>query len=273
MAENRDSKVAVDAHIHISCVIPTFNRSDRLLAAIGSVMNQTQPVDEIIVVDDGSTDGTPEVLKQLQRERPELPLIVLRQDNRGPATARNAGIRQARSEYVAFLDDDDIWLPAKLARQKECLIAFPTLTLLGCATDTLAFVGDIRLVPIKAWNLVLRNWFLTPGVIARRDVLLTCGGFPEDMRCCEDYATWLLLAEHHQCALLNEILVVCGHGKPSFGASGLSRDLVELYAGERKALRRWRDARRAGLVLQALTEGLAAARHWRRRLTVALRNS
>lgn len=255
--------------LHVSCVIPTFNRCDSLIAAIESVASQTKLVDEIIVVDDGSSDGTDSVLENFRRHRPNVVLRVLRQANRGPAAARNAGINLARGDYIAFLDDDDIWLPTKLERQCRILAENPTVALLGCATDTIWRSGGSRLVPIGEWDLLFRNWFLTPSVLAKRDILLASGGFPEEMSHCEDYSLWLRIASSHRCAFLNEVLVICGHGKPAFGHSGLSADLRSLYTGELEAISRWQADRNAGFPAFSLARLLARMRHLRRHLVVA----
>jgi len=255
----------------VSCIIPTYNRRDWLVEAIASVRGQTAPVAEVVVVDDGSSDGTQETLDTLRGSAADAPLVVLRQDNRGPAAARNAGLRIATGDLVAFLDDDDVWLPQKMARQLAVLMRDPGLALLGCATDTLSLPGGPRVFPVGERRLLFRNWFLTPGVVARRDVLVALGGFPEDMRVCEDYALWLRVAARHRCAFLNEVLVECGHGKPGFGDSGLSADLAALHAGECEAIRRWRAEYAANPIDAGLAYCLALARHLRRRLVAGYR--
>ena len=112
----------------ISTVIPTYNRRDHVLRAIKSVLAQTVAVDEIIVVDDGSTDGTAEAIGS----RYGSSVRLFRQKNGGVAAARNRGIREARGEWIALLDSDDIWLPTKIERQftavdkfgRECRVCF-----------------------------------------------------------------------------------------------------------------------------------------------------
>jgi glycosyltransferase involved in cell wall biosynthesis len=255
----------------VSVVIPTFNRREQLALALNSVISQTVKLHEIVVVDDGSTDGTPEMLNEFVRLNPDMRILVIRQENRGPSSARNAGIKVATGDLVAFLDDDDTWHPEKMERQLAVLAARTDIFLLGCATDTLKLTGGSRVVDIGEWNLIFRNWFLTPGVVARRDVLIASGGFPEDMRHCEDYALWLRIASGHKCAFLNEVLVGCGHGKPTFGHSGLSADLDALHSGELDALARWGKERNPGVAMSALTKILASIRHLRRRI-IAARN-
>jgi glycosyltransferase involved in cell wall biosynthesis len=103
----------------ISALIPTYNRRTHVLRAIQSVLAQTVPVDEIIVVDDGSTDGTAEAIRKCYGQA----VSVFRQENAGVSAARNRAIREACGEWLAFLDSDDEWLPSKIERQFEALKA------------------------------------------------------------------------------------------------------------------------------------------------------
>ena len=104
----------------VSVVAPAFERREVLPRALDSVVAQTYGDWELIVVDDGSTDGTAEMVKQ---DYPDVHLVV--QENHGVSAARNAGIAQARGEWIAFLDSDDAWLPEKLERQMKALEAHP----------------------------------------------------------------------------------------------------------------------------------------------------
>lgn len=104
----------------VSVIIPTYNRQTQVLRAIDYVLAQTAPVDEIIVVDDGSTDGTAEAIRTRHGSR----VRVLQQKNQGVSAARNHGIREARGEWIAFLDSDNVWLPTKVERQFEAVAAF-----------------------------------------------------------------------------------------------------------------------------------------------------
>lgn len=109
----------------VSAIVPTFNRAPTLGRALASVFAQTRAPDEVIVVDDGSTDDTGEVLKRFPQAR-----VLRLAQNRGAAAARNEGIRQARGEYLAFLDSDDEWAPRKLQVQLEQAGARPAVDLL-----------------------------------------------------------------------------------------------------------------------------------------------
>lgn len=250
----------------VSVVIPTFNRCDLLAHALSSVVSQTTRPHEIVVVDDGSTDATQEVLRDFAEQHPEIKMVLLRQQNLGPAAARNAGVKAASGELIAFLDDDDIWLPQKTERQLSVFAADPGLVLLGTASDILALYRAFSLMPVGEKAMLFRNWFMTPTVMVRREVVLENGGFPEDMRQCEDYALWLRIAANHKCAFLNENLVRCGHGKPPFGHSGLSANLDMLYAAEKEAFRRWRSERSVSLPAFFVVSLHAWLRHVRRKL-------
>ena len=110
----------------LSVIIPTHNRVGLLPRALASIHAQTSPPAEVIVVDDGSTDGTERLMQS------EFPGVwYLRQENRGVAAARNHGIREARGEWLAFLDSDDEWLPQKLERQLDALAKNPELLVLS----------------------------------------------------------------------------------------------------------------------------------------------
>jgi glycosyltransferase involved in cell wall biosynthesis len=108
----------------VSCVVPVFNGERFLAEALESILAQTYPPTELIVVDDGSTDGSPQIV-QAYGER----VVLLQQSNRGPAAARNRGIRAARGDLLAFLDADDLWRPEKLERQVAFLRAHPEVDL------------------------------------------------------------------------------------------------------------------------------------------------
>ena len=120
----------------VSVVIPTYNREGLVINAIESILAQTSPADEIIVVDDGSTDDTPLMLERARKANPRLRQVLryFRQENQGQSVARNKGLQEAKGEWVAFLDSDDVWLPEKLACQVRALQEFGTRSQ-ACFTD------------------------------------------------------------------------------------------------------------------------------------------
>jgi glycosyltransferase involved in cell wall biosynthesis len=186
----------------VSVIIPAYNAAAFLGETLDSVLAQTYPNLEIIVVDDGSTDATPHLLDGY-RER----IRVLREANAGQGAARNYGAREARGNLLAFLDNDDLWDPDKIACQVGLLARFPEALAVYCdhrtidakgkplaATAALAHPrpsGDI----LRA--LLLGSCIVTPGlVLLRRGAFDVSGGFDEtpSMRGHEDYALWLRLA-------------------------------------------------------------------------------
>jgi glycosyltransferase involved in cell wall biosynthesis len=224
----------------VSALIPTCNRRGEISLAIASALRQTKRLHEIVIVDDGSTDGTWEDLLALAHGTAVPRIVLHRQSNAGPAAARNAGARLATGEFIAFLDSDDVWHEEKTARQLALFDADPDLALVGCAAEILRVFPGQRVIPIGIDRLLFRNYLLTPGVVVKRSVLEAMGGFAEDMRRCEDLDLWLRIAPTHRCVLLNEVLLTCGGGKQPFGESGLSADLWASGASELDALRRWR---------------------------------
>jgi len=110
----------------VSVVIPTFNRTQVTIAAVESVLAQTYPHLEVIVVDDGSTDGSADVIEQFVRQKTSerQQILFVRQPNQGASVARNTGIENSRGEYIAFLDSDDLWTPEKLEWQFKALDRF-----------------------------------------------------------------------------------------------------------------------------------------------------
>ena len=180
----------------VSVVIPCFNGARYLGEAIDSALAQTHPDVEVIVVDDGSTDGTPAVVSGYGDR-----LRCVRQPNRGLAGARNAGIRHARGPYVAFLDHDDRFLPDKLARQAAVLDARPDAGLVYCGWHFID--ADGARLPPTGWDVregdvtvdLLRGNIMHPAtVVVRRTALDAAGGFDEGRTGLEDWDLWLRMA-------------------------------------------------------------------------------
>lgn len=109
----------------VSVIIACFNRASLVVQTLDSVLAQSEPVREILLVDDGSTDGTPEVIQQYVQAHPQSAIRLIRQANAGPSAARNRGLDEAAGSLIAFLDADDLWLPQKIARQLELLSRYP----------------------------------------------------------------------------------------------------------------------------------------------------
>lgn len=192
----------------ISVIIATKNGSGRIRKSIKSIQNQTEKDVEIIVVSDGSTDNTANIVRICAEQDPRIKLIELKQ-NIGPGRARDLAIRENSSgEYVAFLDDDDIWVhPEKLMWQKEYLNEHPNVAAVGSAA--IDFVDDfgkhIRWVRNEKSSAKIRqhmlsyNPFIASSVLMRKNAYLEFGGF-KDMYLNEDYDLWLRIGQKYDLA-------------------------------------------------------------------------
>ena len=197
-------------HPLVSVVIPTHDRRDFLLEAIESVQGQTYKSHEIIVVDDGSTDGTGQTI----RER--APGVrVIRQPHRGVSAARNRGIREARGDYIAFLDSDDLWLPRKLEMEMEVFLENPDA--LVCHTDEIWIRRGVRVNPMNKhkkyggwiYPRCLPLCIISPSaVILKREVFEVVGLFDETLPACEDYDLWLRVTARFPVHYVEKPLIV-----------------------------------------------------------------
>jgi glycosyltransferase involved in cell wall biosynthesis len=183
----------------VSVVVPTFNRRDRLRRTLDSIFAQTFGDFEVIVVSDGATDGTREMLAGWGD--PRLVSEEIAHAGR-PAPVRNKGMRRARGRYIAFCDDDDLWLPNKLAVQVAAMEAHPQAAL--CATAALYEKGerrwrsrDARRLDLK--SLLRRNSVANSSAMIRRTVLETVGFFDEAaaLKAVEDWEYWMRIAARH----------------------------------------------------------------------------
>ncbi len=215
----------------VSVIIPTFNRASMLEEALVSVQRQTVQHVELIVVDDGSSDQTAAVVKRCAPGA-----IYLRQEHRGVAAARNAGIQQARAAYVAFLDSDDLWLPHKLERQLEYLLAHPEVGLLYArmwsyhVDDRMKRRLEPRTV-LRSFEQLLNgpNTVTTSTVIVRRTCLDTVGLFNPTLPAVEDHELWLRVARRFAIGFLDEpVAEYRRHSKST------TSDLARLHEGYRR---------------------------------------
>ncbi|HET8773773.1 MAG TPA: glycosyltransferase family A protein, partial [Thermoanaerobaculia bacterium] len=215
----------------ISVVIPTYNRAGEVGAAIDSALAQTRPALEVIVVDDGSTDQTPDVLARYGEG-----IRVVRQVNQGVSAARNAGIAVARGDLLAFLDSDDVWLPRNLELRAARFEADPGLGLVHCGVD---FEGaGIRLDGLEgsvaADILRLDRSVIVAhgsGVMVPRRVAQEVGGFDVRMRVSEDWDFCYRVAARYRIGFVAEVLVL--HARH---ATGLQNDIGKMEQGMLLAL-------------------------------------
>lgn len=194
----------------VSVVIPAYNAREHLPECLESVFRQ-EVTDgfEVIVVDDGSTDDTRDCMSAFPK------VVYLAKTNRGPAAARNTGIKHARGEYIAFLDADDLWPDGKLQTQINLLQQHPDAAMCfgdcrqfasGLAQTTTLFEesgqgvcawGDAPVLANAYARLLMANFITTGSVIVRREVVDKIGGFNEGLRLVEDLDLWLRIARRY----------------------------------------------------------------------------
>ena len=227
----------------ISVIIPLYNAENTILAALDSVKNQEGNFDfEIMVINDGSTDKSAEKVQQFIDENPQLNIQLIHQENKGVSSARNAGLRLAKGEFIAFLDADDVWLPHKTKVMIKVLTENPEIDfLVALANDEQSgfpyIFNEKKLAEISMWKTIIRNVGPTPTAIFRRKVLENTGYFDENQRFAEDANYWLRISEKNKMFVLGESLVITGSGKKSFGESGLSGNLPAMEKGFQKNLK------------------------------------
>ena len=192
-----------------SVVIPTFNRKTTLNRALSSVFSQSLLPAEVIVVDDGSDDGTAEWVAQY------YPKVILLQNtfNQGVSAARNKGIQFAKTNWIAFLDSDDEWLPEKMHNQS---IELSNSGLLVCHTEEIWIRNGVRVNSKKKhqkksgdiFSDCLRLCAMSPSaIVLHRRILDEFGGFDENFIVCEDYDLWLRVCAKYQVALVENAMI------------------------------------------------------------------
>ena len=205
--------------MNVSAVIPTFNRGHCLLRAINSILAQTTPVDEIIVVDDGSDDKTYDLLvkSELLDMRGQLPNIrYLYQENKGVSAARNLGIKEAENEYIALLDSDDAWAETKIERQ-ALKLEKKNFSCRITHTEEIWLKDGQRINPKKKhkksggfiFEKCLPLCCISPSsVLLHRTLFNDYGFFDEKLPACEDYDMWLRLCAFEEVLFVEEALTI-----------------------------------------------------------------
>ena len=203
----------------VSVLIPTYNREKFISDCIQSVLGQSSPPSEIIVIDDGSTDKTYKILKNLGFNSVSTSKTVLRyifQQNRGVSATRNLGIRESKSEYIALLDSDDLWLEDKLERQIKALTDTKKRVRL-CHTDEIWLRNDVRINPKKKHKKQGGNIFhncvklccISPSsAMMHKSVFEDIGLFDERMPACEDYDFWLRYSAKEEVNFIDDALII-----------------------------------------------------------------
>ena len=198
--------------MHISAVITAYNSEVFVAEAISSVLEQTHPVDEIVVVDDGSTDQTRMIIESFA---PQGVRYVYR-ENGGPGAARNTGIQVTSGEIIAFLDADDVWLKDKTKRQHAYLSEHPGVALVSGFAWWWDVIDDDRFISGEVpksiaslrQDILVHNKIGNPSrVMLRRSVLADVGVFDPTIRWGQDWDLWIRIVSRYDAAILSELVI------------------------------------------------------------------
>lgn len=247
----------------VSLIIPAYNSRQYVCDAVDSCLAQTYPNGEVIVVDDGSSDGTPDLLRERYGDR----IRLIEQANRGAAGARNTGIREARGEFIQFCDSDDRLLPNKVQAGWELFQQKPEIVLVYTFAK-IVLPDDVTEVPLPDVELPsgdlyctllydYGNFVGTSTVMVRRQAVLDLGGFDESLRVAEDWDLWLRLAARWPFAAINESLMIYRKRPGS-----LQSDSIDLAEGRLSVIQRARHyPRRAECLDDTAYDEYEASRH------------
>jgi glycosyltransferase involved in cell wall biosynthesis len=217
-----------------TAIIPTFNRAYLVKDAINSVQNQTYKVDEIIIVDDGSTDNTQEILKEFKN------IHVIKTKNLGVSHARNIGIKNAGNDWLVFLDSDDTWMEDKI--QKQVNFHKKNRDILFSHTGE-KWIRDGK--KIKYPNSLKKpsgECFLenistckisASSILTHKSIFEKIGYFDENLSVCEDYDIWLRISYRYKIGLLKDELIIKYAGHPQLSSTIFAIDRYHIYSLEK----------------------------------------
>lgn len=207
----------MDSQIFFSVIIPAYNREKFLKKCVDSVFRQSYPHFELIIVDDGSTDGTKGLISSYDDKR----ILYFYQDNKGVSRARNKGLELARGGFIAFLDSDDRWTGDKLEKSLRYIREYPEICIFHTEEIWYRKGRLLKQLPVhkKPDGHVYRNALplccisISTAVI-KRTVFDDIGVFDEDLEACEDYDFWLRATNKYDVKLIPEDLTLKDGGRP-----------------------------------------------------------
>lgn len=221
--------------IHVSVVIPAYNASRSIADALDSIVNQTSPdIKEIIVVDDGSTDQTADIVKNYINNKTQLSINLIQTTNKGVSAARNTGIKNAAGDWIGLLDADDKWLPEKITEQVKIIKQHPEVSALGCNRDSInkrqGKKVDDGLYKLNVYNQLWSYWPSTPTLLFKKNIITKIGLYDETRSHAEDGDFLLRIAKNYGVYYTVKSLVETAD-KPAYGHSGLSGNNKSMHYG------------------------------------------
>lgn len=216
----------------VSVILPVYNAKNTVINSIESVIKQSYIYWELIIVDDGSIDGSVKIVQayiETLTNQIRSQIVFIHKQNEGPSKTRNLGIEKASGNIIAFLDSDDIWIPEKL----EIQLSFLTddVGIISGGFNKTLLSGQEESHIISFFDLLKRNYFSTPTVLISRDKIGACR-FSGSQKYSEDYKFWLDITYQYQGLYISKVLAKSATGKFDFGITGLSSNLWEMEKGE-----------------------------------------
>jgi len=224
----------------VSVIIPMYNSEKTILRAIESIKYQSniEIVDEILIIDDGSTDNSNELVRNYIKENQEMPLVLLGKKNGGVSSARNFGMLKSNGDWIAFLDSDDEWSFDKLAIQKKLILDNPEIDFLGGPFNEkplrILFKSINGLHKATTKEMCFKNYPQPSTVIFKKSIYEKIGGFDETQKYAEDGNYFVKICNQFNLYYYPQLLIVYDRGKRAFGTSGLSSNLRKMHQGNVK---------------------------------------
>lgn len=199
----------------ISVVCPTYNSANFVLRTLESVAAQSYKPFKVVVSDDGSTDDTVEIVTKFFQKRPEIEAEVVMGSHKGAGAARNAGIERCRSDWIAFIDSDDVWVEQKLERVADAIADHPEANLICHNEERIRIDGGRGLLDFASRykadvalgaQLFHTNLFTPSAVTCRRSLLYQAGLFDASLMSCQDYELWIRMAPWTKPYFITDIL-------------------------------------------------------------------
>lgn len=205
---------------YVSIIIPTYNRAYCILDSIKSVLNQTYPYFELLIIDDGSNDNTEEVVCAIDDARVQY---FKMQQNSGASAARNYGVSLAKYDYISFQDSDDEWTPDKIEKEMEMMFSGPDVGLVYCQMKCINMLSDLKseddnyLIPDEGVpysyrsghifdQLLKANFIGLPTILVKKECIENLGGFDESFHALEDWELILRIAKNNVIGYVDEPL-------------------------------------------------------------------
>lgn len=228
--------------VMIDVIIPAYNAAPYIEQSLASLIQQDDLISSVIVINDGSSDQTADLVAQFAISHPALNLKLITQVNAGLSAARNTGIRHSHASYIAFLDADDLWRPSKLIKQLEVFqrslipnlgVVYSAYELIDKDAQLLSSKDQLVIKPSMrgdVYQRLLRGNFISgsgSSVLIKRAALDAVGYFDESLRACEDWDLWLRLARYYQFDFVAQPLVLI-----RVHANNMQKDILRMLSAE-----------------------------------------